>query len=243
MVCCANLVFVHCFNIKSYCVWSSLMLWSLGFYNCYTLPPSQQHSFLFFFPFPSFSNFPKLVFYYVCLSFHPPESSVTPFFLASPFLTLPAPCRRINLSSCFLFLAHSFPKEIRMTCDGILTLSCTIRSLHLPLNRLTHIQNHTHTHVTHSFKHTCHTGSNSRHTLGCLVNAALFPSPALLIPVKKSVCLCVTLWVVFVVCVISSCWLTSVNVALSLTVQPSLPLPEISLCFSLVPASSVPYCV
>lgn len=96
------------------------------------------------------------------------------------------------------FFSSPLSKEIRRTCDGILTLSGSIWFLYLPLNRLTHTQKYLRTHWgcthtnslthAHKLKHTCHTCSNSCHTLGCPVNAVIFPSLAALIPVRKSVC-------------------------------------------------------
>lgn len=200
------------------------------------------------------------MFFYLRLSSSPSGSKVTHIFLAPPFF---------SFSSFLIFLlvfyinlsSPSSPpsKEIRKTCDGILTLSGTIWFLYLPLNRLTHTQKYPH---THKLKHTCHTCSNSCHTLGCPVNAVIFSSLAVLIPVRKRVC--VSLGSVFVFCVISSCLvdlykcpslshcslLFSLSLSLPLLLSFSPPLllllflsRSLSLSLSLVPLSPVSYCV
>lgn len=165
-----------------------------------------------------------------------------PWYLLS---SLPFFCPRlyINISSYFSFpspsLSPSHSKEIRRTCDGILTLTGAVCSPYSPLNRLMHTQKiSTHSEAMHKFKHKCHVCSSSCHISGMI--AVIFPSLALRIRVRGRVC--VPLSCVFVFCVTISCWLTSVNVPLSLIGHFS----EIALSLSvliLVPPSAVSYCV
>lgn len=77
-----------------------------------------------------------------------------------------------------------------------------------------HVHTSLNIHVTHARTVATHWGRP--------VNVVLFPSPVMLIPVRKRVC--VALSYVFVFCLISSCWLTSVNVPLSLVARSSVSL-------------------